>query len=269
MQEADGISMMDSGFKALCAAVLGWCCIGGTPVDAADAYTIPPPGETFVYLESTRIHAFFEATDLNGYRALLPGVFTMPERPLVQVSFADNYKMETGPTYLLSSISILVNYGGKPGWYILTMPETNEVPVRGGVRLWGYPKIVRKVTLDDKGGDVVGTSYLEDGVTPEFRLTLKIDGEPLSAEQRQLFDLVAPVPSLTIKSAKVLAFGGARYPVYDLERVAPQAWKIRFGNASVDYHKDPNNLLFRIGVGRFLAGYWANVKSRHVIAPNK
>jgi hypothetical protein len=84
-----------------------------------------------VYLESDRIGAFFEVRNLEEYQKLIPKIFKMPERALCQVSFVDNYRMENGPVYLLSSLSILVSHEGTLGWYILTMPETHEA---GSVR---------------------------------------------------------------------------------------------------------------------------------------
>ena len=222
-----------------------------------------------VYLESDRICASFEVQNMKAYERLLPRLFKMPERPLCQVYFSDNYKMENGPTYLLSSISILVNHEGKLGWYILTMPETHEEPVRRGVVAWGYPKIVRRVTLERSEEKYVGTSYEEDGRTVEFKMTLRIKKTPLGMEEKQTYDFISPFPSLTIKNERVHKFGGSKTPVYNLEKTAPKVWKIKLGEASIEYPNDPKNLLYRLRLGRCISGYWANLKHRYSIAPNK
>ncbi len=222
-----------------------------------------------VYLESDRICAFFEVQNSKAYEKMLPRLFKMPERPLCQVYFSDNYKMENGPTYLLSSVSILVNHEGKLGWYILTMPETHEEPVRRGVVTWGYPKIVRRVTLERSEEKYVGTSYEKDGSTVEFKMTLRIKKTPLGLEEKQTYDFISPFPSLTIKNERVHKFGGSKTPVYNLEKTAPKVWKIRLGEASVEYPNDPKNLLYRLRPGRCISGYWANLKHRYSIAPNK
>jgi hypothetical protein len=222
-----------------------------------------------VYLESDRICAYFEVQNLKAYEKLLPRMFKMPERPLCQVYFSDNYKMENGPTYLLSSVSILVNHEGNLGWYILTMPETHEEPVRRGVVTWGYPKIVRRVTLERSGEEYVGTSYEKDGRTVEFKMTLRIEKTPLGTEEKQLYDFISPFPSLTIKNEKVHKFGGSRTPIYNLEKTAPKVWKIKLGEASVEYPNDPKNLLYRLSLGRCITGYWGELKYRYSIAPNK
>ncbi len=222
-----------------------------------------------VYLESDRICAFFEAQNLIEYQKLMPTIFKMPERALCQITFSDNYKMENGPTYLLSSISILVNHERKLGWYILTMPETHEEPVRRGVNAWGYPKIVRKVTLESSGDKYIGTSYEKDGKTVEFKLTLEVDKMLLSSEHKQFYDFISPFPSLTIKASRVYRFGGSQTPVYNLEKVAPRVWKIKLGEASVEYPNDPKNLLYRLSLGKCITGYWGNLKHRSSVIPNK
>jgi len=222
-----------------------------------------------IYLESDRICAFFEVQNSKAYEKLLPRIFKMPDRPLCQITFSDNYKMENGPTYLLSSISILVNHEGKLGWYILTMPETHEEPVRRGVVAWGYPKIVRRVTLERSGDQYVGISYEKDGKTPEFKLTLKVTKTPLGLEEKRFYDFISPFPSLTIKAGKVHRFGGSQHPTYNLEKISPHVWKIKFGEGSVEYPNDPENLLHRLNIGKFITGYWGNLKYRYSIAPNK
>jgi hypothetical protein len=222
-----------------------------------------------IYLESNRIYSFFEILNLEEYQKLMPTIFKMPEKPVCQIAFTDNYKMGNGPPYLLSSISILVNHEGKPGWYILTMPETHVEPVRRGVRAWGYPKIVRKVTLESSESQYVGTSYEADEKTPEFRLTLKLRKTALGAEEMQFYDFIAPIPSLTIKAGKVYRFGGSRYPAYNAEKAAPRVWKIKLGVGSIEYPNDPKNLLNRLNIGRCIAGYWGNMKSKYSIVPIK
>jgi hypothetical protein len=177
--------------------------------------------------------------------------------------------MENGPTYLLSSISILVNHERRLGWYILTMPETHEEPVRRGVVAWGYPKIVRRVTLERSEEKYVGTSYEKDGRTVEFRMTLRIKKTPLGIEEKQTYDFISPFPSLTIKNERVHKFGGSRTPIYNLEKTAPKVWKIKLGEASVEYPNNPKNLLHRLGLGGCITGYWGNLKHRYSIVPNK
>jgi hypothetical protein len=258
-------------FFRLAVCLLFLFCLSGCPKHTETQVEEAPQKYegALVYLESDRICAFFEVQNSKVYEKLLPRLFKMPERPLCQIYFSDNYKMENGPTYLLSSVSILANHEGKLGWYILTMPETHEEPVRRGVVTWGYPKIVRRVTLERSEEKYIGTSYEKDGSTAEFKMILKIKKTPLGSEEKQTYDFISPFPSLTIKNEKVHKFGGSRTPIYNLERTAPKVWKIKLGEASVEYPNNPKNLLYRLGLGRCITGYWGNLKHRYSIAPNK
>lgn len=48
-----------------------------------------------IYLEHDLIMAFFEVTNINEYKKLIPSIFSMPERPLCMVAVRDFYKMES------------------------------------------------------------------------------------------------------------------------------------------------------------------------------
>ena len=255
----------------LAACLLFICCLSGCPKHTETQIEKKPQKYEgpLVYLESDRICAFFEVQNLKAYEKLLPRLFKMPDIPLCQVSFSDNYKMENGPTYLLSTVSIMVNHERKLGWYILTMPETHEEPVRRGVEAYGYPKIVRKVTLERSGDQYIGISYEKDGKIPEFKLTLKVKETPLGREEKQFYDFISPFPSLTIKASRVYQFGGSQHPAYNLEKISPHVWKIKLGEASAEYPNDPRNILYRLSLGRCITGYWSNLKYRYSIAPNK
>jgi len=257
-------------FRLIFSLVVLWNFYGCTKGMEVQHEKTPQKYEgALIYLESDRICAFFEVQNSKAYEKLLPRLFKMPDRPLCQITFSDNYKMENGPTYLLSSISILVNHEGKLGWYILTMPETHEEPVRRGVVTWGYPKIVRRVTLERSEDQYVGISYKKDGKTPEFKLTLKVTKTPLGLDEKRFYDFISPFPSLTIKAGKVHRFGGSQHPTYNLEKIAPRVWKVKFGEGSIEYRKDPENLLNRLSLGKCITGYWGNLKYRYSIAPNK
>lgn len=256
-------------FKLMLCFVLLWGFSGCIKSMEAQPEKTPQKFEgPLVYLESDRICGFFEVQGIKEYRKMMPRIFKIPERPLCQISFSDNYKMENGPTYLLSSISILVSYEGALGWFILTMPETHEEPVRRGVNAYGYPKIVRKVTLERSEERYVGTSYEKDGSTVQFKMILKIKKTPLGLEEKQFYDFISPFPSLTIKDERVYKFGGSRTPIYNLEKTAPKVWKIKLGEGSIEYPNDPKNLLNRLNLGRCITGYWGDLRYRYSITPN-
>jgi len=57
------------------------------------------PSPRFIYLEQESITAYFEVTNINEYRRLIPSIFSMPERPICRVAVVDYYKMESPAPY--------------------------------------------------------------------------------------------------------------------------------------------------------------------------
>jgi hypothetical protein len=223
---------------------------------------------SFVFQEQESISALFEVADVGAYRRVIPTAFSMPERPLYRVSVIDFYDMVNGPAYLESVIAILVSRDGELGWFTLTMPVTDGDSCWGGRQAWGYPKIVRRITLERSSRSFVGTSYAEDGKTRALVLTLEIDGAEPGDEVRELLRFVSPLPTFTLKDGKVLRFGGGgRTPIYDLERAQPTIWRVQLGTPRLEFPRAPDNLLAQLGVGRTLAGYWLRLRYRYSIAP--
>jgi hypothetical protein len=230
-----------------------------------------PPVE-HIYLEVESITAYFEVTNIQEYQKLIPSIFSMPERPLCRVRINDFYKMESAPPYLEAIIEILVKYkkprDGKEilAWHYLGLTVTTEEALWG--RMGGFPKVLRKVTLESHAKQYVGISYARDGNTPTLKLTLELKKGRPTRDEKRFLDFVSPIPALTIKDGKVInrgVIGGGKYKIYELENVAPQIWKIKFGDCSIEYPNDPNNYLSRLGIGKFITGYWLKQKVRYKI----
>lgn len=218
-----------------------------------------------VYQESDFIRAYFEPEDPVAYRQAVPAPFAVPARPLVRVSVLDFYEMVNGPIYLESEISVLALHEGQPGWFVLTMPVTDGDACAGGRNALGTPKVMRRITLERGADRYLGTSYARGGRTPEF--TLRIDvGEPGDAA-REVLRFVAPFPDFYLSKGRVLKVGGLRQPVYELESAAPGVWKVRLGEARLEFPHDPESLLHRLGTGRPLAAYWGQLRYRYSIIP--
>jgi Acetoacetate decarboxylase (ADC) len=218
-----------------------------------------------VYQESDFIRAYFEPADLAAYRQAIPAPFAVPPRPLVRVSVLDFYEMVNGPLYLESEISVLAFHEGQPGWFVLTMPVTDGDACAGGRNALGTPKVMRRITLERGANQYVGTSYARGGRMPEF--TLKIDvGEPGEAA-RELLRFVSPFPDFYLLRGRVLKFGGLPRSVVELESVAPGVWKVRLGHARLEFPREQESLLHRLGVGPPLAAYWGQMRLRFTITP--
>jgi len=228
------------------------------------------PPVRLIFLENEQIYAYFEVANIQEYQKLVPSIFSMPERPLCRVVVVDFYKMESGPPYLEVRIQILVKYKRSRSekeilaWYYVEEPVTTEEALWG--RFYGgFPKFLRKITLERYENKYVGTSYGRDGKTVALRLILEIKKTGLTPDEEVFLDFISPMPALTIKDGKVLEWGtigGGKYKVYEMEKVAPRVYQVRFANCSIDYSKDPKNYLQRLGIGKCITAYWLKEKLR-------
>ncbi len=228
----------------------------------------PPVG--LIYLENEQIFAYFEVANIQEYQKLVPSIFSMPERPLCRVVVADFYKMESGPPFLEVRIQILVKYknpqSGKGilGWYYIDEPVTTEEALWGRFT-GGFPKFLRKITLERNENKYIGTSYGRDGKTVAMRLILETKKIGLTSDEKGFLDFIPPTRALTIKDGKVLEWGeigGGRYKVYELEKALPRVYQVRFANGSIEYPKDPKNYFQRLGMGKCITAYWLKEKLR-------
>ena len=262
------------------ALALAACATGGPPIydrpPLYDAAVLDDPvlgrcvwsgrvSGSWVYQENDHIVAYLEAANRAEYRQAIPEAFAVPARPLVRVSVIDFYQMLNGPAYLEVQIAVLGVYEGEPGWFLLSVPVTDGDACAGGRWAFGYPKVVRRMTLERSAERYVGTLWAPGGRAPELTLTLDL-GEP-GGTARDVLRFVYPFPNLTLKDGRVLKFGGLRQPVDELERAAPSAWTVRLGRARLEFPRDPESLLHRLAVGPPLAAYWARLRASYSITP--
>lgn len=218
-----------------------------------------------VYTESDFIRGYFEPTDLASYRKAMPAMFEMPPRPMLRVTFLDFYRMENGPIYLESEISVLALHDGQPGWFVLTMPVTDGDACAGGRFALGTPKIMRRITFERGADQYVGTSYARSGRSPEFKMSMDV-GEP-GEPALEVLRFVYPFPDYYLQGDRVVKAGGLRTSADRLEASAPGIWKVRLGQARLEYSQERESLLHRLGVGQPLAAYWAQLRFRYSITP--
>jgi len=234
------------------------------------------PPVKYIHLELEEIYAYFEVANIQEYQKLVPSIFSMPEKPLCVVAVRDFYKMESGLPYIKAMTDILVKYKKSKSekeilaWYCLEMPVTDERALWFGRLYWGEPKVLRKVTFERYENKYVGTSYARDGKTVALKLTLEIKKTGLTPDEKSFLDFISPIPTLSIKDGKVFEWGpigGVKYKIYELEKIYPQIWKIKFGDCSLEYPNDPKNYLHRFGVGKFITGFWAKMRYRFEVKP--
>jgi len=119
-------------------------------------------------------------------------------------------------------------------------------------------------------GSLADVLLREVGRVLELILTLDGAGGTPGLEAHDVLRLVAPMPSFTLHQGRVLRFGaitGGR-PAYELEGWAPTVYKVWLGQPSLEFPREPDHLLHRLGVGRPLAGYWVRMRWRSSITPS-
>jgi hypothetical protein len=106
---------------------------------------------------------------------------------------------------------------------------------------------------------------------PTLKLILELKKGRPTRDEKRFLDFVSPIPGLTIRGGKAInrgVVGGGKYKIYELENVAPKVWNIKFGDCTIEYPNDPNNYLHRLGIAKFITGYWLDQKYRYKI-PSK
>jgi acetoacetate decarboxylase len=210
---------------------------------------------SFVYQESAHIRGYFAPTNLAVYRQSLPAPFTMPERPMVRVSFLDFYEMAEGPTYREAEVSVLAMQEAQPGWLVLTLPVTDGPACIGGRQALGLPKVMRKITLGRGAERYVGTLYACGGAAPEMTLTVDLG----ATGSDELVRRYAAYPQFGLLKGRVIRIGGSADALAELTRRGD--YQLRVGLARLELAED------RLGIGPALAAHWSRVRARYSIKP--
>jgi hypothetical protein len=142
-----------------------------------------------------------------AYRQAIPAPFTMPQRPLIRVTFLDFYDMAVGPTYLETEVAVLGMNGDQPGWVVLTLPVTSGPACIGGRSLFGLSKVMRRITLERSANRFVGTQYARGATKPEITLTVDI-GDPDKGAP-ELLRQYGVYPQFGLLQGRVVRFAGS------------------------------------------------------------
>ena len=92
------------------------------------------------------------------YRDLLPDLLNMPKKPCVTMLFTSNEEVRPPfPKYRFAQIKLSCKYKNKAGEYIITLPETDWIPVEFG-KTFGYPKFIcDEFIFESKEDTVLGS----------------------------------------------------------------------------------------------------------------
>jgi acetoacetate decarboxylase len=223
----------------------------------------------WIYRERQLISTYAVPSNLDAARKLLPAPFQLAEKPLVRISVLDLYDMKAGPPYHESDISLLVRHRGELGWFIVALPVTDEEACGGGVIPFGFPKYVRKVTLDREGDRYVGVVYQHGAEKPELTLQLLLDESALDAQARAILDRVSRLPSYTIKKGVVNRFNGFSKSIYELKQKSPNIFDVKFGVPTLDVQPGGGNVLESLGVSTPRFGFWLRMHYEFSLNPKR
>lgn len=98
-----------------------------------------------------------EPQDVSLYGRLLPHPLTMPDQPIVTLYVVDFIRVAPSivPRYQEWAVLLTCAFNGVEGFYSLTMPVTNWMPMMGG-RYLGFPKyVVDEIRLRHEGDAVI------------------------------------------------------------------------------------------------------------------
>jgi hypothetical protein len=69
------------------------------------------------------------------------------------------------------------------GYYVFSMPVTSLENQIRGVKIWGLPKVVQQIDIEEKDGLCTTKAYEESGEGPYFELSVPTAGKPKSFNQ--------------------------------------------------------------------------------------
>ena len=223
----------------------------------------------WVYQERQLITTYAVPVNIAEARRMVPAPFVLAEPARVRISVLDLYEMAVGATYKEAEISLLVRHKDELGWYIATLPVTDGEACGGGVASHGFPKIVRRVTLDRQDDRYVGIMFQHGGQRPEFTLQLTLNDAALTEEARKAMGVLSQLPSYTMKADVVYRFPGYPRPVDELSSPLQAVFDVRFGYPSVDIAAEPTSVLYRMGIVQPDYGFWMRMRQRYSLNPRK
>jgi len=128
------------------------------------------------------ISAIIDPADLELYRALLPDVYDMPDKPLVSLTVIEYVHIAAWPllmSYREGVVALNSLFEDGTGWFILNMPVTRDLAAMMGRRV-GFPKKrvesieflpergIWKGKVANNGKDIFSVELSPDGAYPRF-----------------------------------------------------------------------------------------------------
>jgi acetoacetate decarboxylase len=215
----------------------------GNPFTVPDRTPLFKPMPRF-YKGFRKLSVFCEATRAGIQKSLPAGFECAGEVIEVFVMSCpevhDVANPEMGPrNYLEGGVVVPVRYGDLTGGHVLYEYVTTDDAMAGGREVWGYPKKLGDVTLDESGTGVITAQVsrlarrlIDVRFTPgevafekpllhprvQVKRIPRADGEGYDVDQIIRNDLRAPRVSQLVRGTASLALGGSSImdPLYEL-----------------------------------------------------
>jgi len=195
-----------------------------------------------MYQEFDGIMLFYKPATIDSYRQLLPKVFDMPDEPLVQAYIIDFYKMApwTIKPYVEAAFFLLAKYKGEAIWHCVTMPVTTDEARTGGIKYFGYPKVLSDITLERKPSAYSGTLKAEGQTIMEMQLDTST--HKIMPQEKEWFDRLTGIGSLNILNGRVIdPMPGAKRQkdsLYKIAQMYPATLTVQVGRAELIMHPE-------------------------------
>ncbi|MGB0869098.1 MAG: acetoacetate decarboxylase family protein [Flavobacteriales bacterium] len=197
------------------------------------------------YLENDGIFMYYETTNVQAYKSLIPEEFNMPSRMVVFSFFNDFYKLDYGATpYKENAISILVEYQGEEFFHCVYMPVTDEHSMWAGILGLGLPKTMGEINFVRNNPIYLGDRKNPLGGT----MDMSVDTENYNIDpntKQEIIDL-QKLRSLQKRNGQIIVTGnsgGNQNSVIETAEQFPNLITIKFGEAtmvtntsSIPYH---------------------------------
>jgi hypothetical protein len=223
----------------------------------------------WVYQERQLITTYTRPLDLQQAKELVPPPFQLAENPRVRISMLDLYEMAVGPPYKEAEVSLLATHKGETGWYIVYLPVTDSDACGAGVKNEGFPKVVRKVTVERSERSFAGTLFTPGGELPEFTFRLAYEDAVLTDAVRADVSELSQYPSYTTKDGVVYRFPGYPRSAHHLGSAMPGTFEVRFGRPEVVVIGMPSSVLRRLAIAPPEYGFWLKMRARYRLNPER
>ncbi len=217
--------------------------------------------KAYKYQENDGIVVFYETTDRELYRKLLPEKFGMPDHLLVHFFVMDFYKIDSdAEPYKEVSISLLAKHDGKDVWHCIYMPVTSEHSMIAGKIGLGLPKTIGDIKFTRDG--YIFTGYINDNENRIAMFSLDTTNYIMSKKEEEQIKKLNAIPKISILRGKPtqMTRSGGQGNIIDVSKRYPNLLKVKGGKPSISFDNGTGNHPFDLKPTNIIASYYIHNK---------